>query len=197
MKSILLSLIFAIVVALPLSVFSQETSETLSRRELRKLEKKEKRLQEANKSAEARSKLLSMINDSSFILEATLVSNSIVGQSTPVSSRTNYVAVAGEEVVIQFAFEGSLGVNGLGGITNTGTLVSYSVDAENPRKPIFINGKIRPNPGTVLIPFNISVQDNGAAQFSFSNPRGDRFTLSGFLKSLQETKVFQGTPVFR
>jgi len=197
MKTTLAQLIIVLGLLLPMHVISQQQSDTLSKKEIRQLEKQKQKEADFKARAEERSKLLNILNDSSFVLEATLVGVGSMGKDTPVSSRTNFFAISGDDIVFQVAFAGRLGINGLGGVTNTGTLVSYRVDAKKPNKPIFINGKIRPNPGTILIPFDISIQDNGAAQFYISTANGERIMLSGFIKSLAESKVFEGTPYFR
>lgn len=197
MKVILTQLLIVLSLIIPFHAISQQPSDTLSKKEIKQLEKQKQKDTESKERAASRGELLKILNDSSFVLEATLVGVGNLGRETPVSSRTNFFAINGDDIVLQMAFEGSLGLNGLGGVTNTGTLVSYSVDAEKSNKPIFINGKIRPNPGTILIPFDISIQDNGAAQFYISTANGDRIMLSGFIKSLAESKVFEGTPYFR
>ncbi|MBZ0243007.1 MAG: DUF4251 domain-containing protein [Bacteroidales bacterium] len=197
MKATLTQLIIVLGLLLPFAAISQQQSDTLSKKEIRQLEKRKQKEADSIVRSEARAKLLNMLNDSSFVLEATLVGVGNLGSETPVSSRTNFFAVNGDDIVLQVAFGGRLGINGLGGVTNTGTLVAYSVDAKQPNKPIFVNGKIRPNPGTILIPFDISIQDNGAAQFYISTANGDRIMLSGFIKSLAESKVFEGTPYFK
>ncbi len=197
MKVILTQLLIVLVLIVPFHAISQQQNDTLSKKEIRQIEKQKQKDAESKERAESRSELLKILNDSSFVLEATLVGIGNLGRETPVSSRTNFFAINGDDIVLQVAFEGSLGINGLGGVTNTGTLVSYSVDAEKSNKPIFINGKIRPNPGTILISFDISVQDNGAAQFYISTANGDRIMLSGFIKSMADSRVFEGTPYFR
>ncbi|MDY0076677.1 MAG: DUF4251 domain-containing protein [Bacteroidales bacterium] len=197
MKATLKQLIIVLSLLLSFSVLGQQHSDTLSKKEIRQLEKQKQKEADSIERAEARSKLLNMLIDSSFVLEATLIGVGSMGKDTPVSSRTNFFAISGDDIVFQVAFAGRLGINGLGGVTNTGTLISYSIDSRKSNKPIFINGKIRPNPGTILIPFEISIQDNGAAQFYISTANGERIMLSGFIKSLAGSKVFEGTPYFR
>ena len=196
MKKFVIFTCLALFICLTSSIQAQSTSGEISNKESRKLKREALKQQKAIDLQNSRQLILDMVLDTNFVIEANNVM-SPNGLLIPVSASTNFFATMGSEIVIQLAFNQSIGANGLGGVTHTGTLVEYLVKAEEMDKPIEVSGKIRLNPGTGLIPFDLVIQSGNITQFSVSSLGGDRIMLSGIIRSAEKTKVFMGTPYFR
>lgn len=181
-----------------LSVFGQAQTDQNDGypKETRKQRREEQKRLKAIELQKNREQQLTMVHDTTFVVEANHVM-SPRGISIPVSASTNFFAASGRETVIQLAISPSIGINGLGGVTYTGTFVEYIVKEGKINKPIVVSGLIRLNPGTGLIPFDVSIQSNGVSIFTVSSPGGDRITLTGTIKNPETSKVFMGTPYFR
>ncbi|MBG0782472.1 MAG: DUF4251 domain-containing protein [Bacteroidales bacterium] len=165
---------------------AQDTLNEMTGRDYRRYKKKERKEANAYELTENRKKILRLVEDTTFVLEADKFIG-LRGQAEPISPLTNYFAVDGENVVIQFSFDYLAGKNDLGGLTNTGTIVSYLIQSNNPRKPILVLGRLKPIPGGAFIPFELAIQDNGSARFSLMNKSGRQLTLTGRVISPDET----------
>ena len=137
-----------------------------------------------------------MVKDTAFVLEVNTFIG-LRGHTEPVSHLTNYFALDGADAVIQFSFDHIVGLNELGGFPNYGTLIKYTVESDNPKRPITVLGRFRSNSGVSNIPFELAIQDNGSARLSLTNRRQRQITLSGRLVSTDETSVYKGTRLFR
>lgn len=72
-----------------------------------------------------KSELLEMINDSSFVLNAHRYYNRYHNQQQLTSD--NFIAINGDQIVIQTSNPFGMGYNGMGGITLEGTISDYDV----------------------------------------------------------------------
>ncbi len=196
MKKLIILTFLLFIIILPTAVQGQSESGEVSKKEARKLKREAQKKQETIELQKSQQLVLEMVRDTNFVVEAHNVM-SPNGLSIPVSASTNFFATMGRDIVIQLASNQSMGANGLGGVTHTGILVEYQVKAEGLDKPIEVSGKIRLNPGTGLIPFDLIIQSGNVAQFSVSSLGGDRIMLSGIIQDAAKSKVFMGTPYFR
>jgi hypothetical protein len=120
------------------------------------------------------------------------------GQTEPISQQRNFFAVDGAKAVIQFSFDHIVGSSDFGGLPNHGTLIKYIVQSDNPKRPITIVGRFRLDSDVSIIPFELSIQDDGSTRLSITNRRERRqITLTGRLVSPDDTSVYKGTRLFK
>ena len=129
----------------------------------------------------------------SFVLEANTV-YSKKGRSFQMNSTINFVKLNDGVGVVQLAFNGIQGWNGVGGITLDGNATNYKVDkgdgSKMPTVSFNMNGVA--GGGTV----RISVNSSGNARATVDGNFGDRVTFSGPLVPIKESSTYQGQTLF-
>ena len=117
------------------------------------------------------------------------------GSSYVLNSTINFVGFDGENSTTQFGFDQLIGWNGVGGITLDGTIVKMTSTRNNNGAGFTANASIRPKTGgmTTMI---FRVSSDGSARVDMSGAFGDKITFQGTIYSLEETKVYKGTPRF-
>lgn len=183
MKKTILILIIAII---GIQVQAQETK---TKKELR-AEKKEQEIKAQEGTRILQEK---WVDDKTYVLEAMQVFNK-EGMSFQMNSSTNFVYVNGDKAVIQLAFDGIVGWNGVGGITIKGRITKYEVDKENPNKPIYIKMSIQGSTGFQDIALWVSSNGQGEAQVT--DNKGNRIRFTGNIVSLEESSVYVGMETF-
>lgn len=194
MKQIILiiSVLFFAGAVMPVTA---QNDQNLSTKEQRKLEKKAKKEARAAAENEAFEKLQQLVKDTAFVFVANrLRSNG--GASFSVNPSVNFLAVHGKNATYQFAFQGLVGWNGVGGATFDGEVVKYDFSpAENPNKGADLDMMFRPR-GVGGLPYiSISFFANSATM-NLTLDNGDRITLDGEIKSIQDAGVFKGNTLF-
>lgn len=174
--------------------FSATTVNAQSKREQRKAERAEHKRQESQQLEANRERLLSLIDEKQFVLEAHTIYDSRQN-SYPVSPNTNFVAMNGKNATIQIAFPGAIGRNGLGGITIDGTISGYEVRSKKNKSPITIYAQVSSATlGNSTL--TMQVYGNGAARANIRGAFGAEVAFSGNLASLDNTTVYKGSPDF-
>jgi len=190
-KSIAILLIGMI--SLGSSLTAQDTN--LSKSELRKQKRAERKEAKAKELEMKRAELVKLVQDTVFVLEANVYMNNRTSNS--ISPLLNFVGVNGQQMIIQFASENFIGINGVGGATNNGVLESYSYASDNPKKPITVQGRYKHISGGAVLPFEIVIRDDGGAQFTITNPMGRRDVFMGTVYAPENSNVVEGIPIFR
>lgn len=131
------------------------------------------------------------IEEKSFILEADQVIFK-TGKNAYVNSNTNFVAVKGENAVVQVAFNvPELGPNGLGGITVDGRVTSYEVKKDK-KANLYVSMNVMGVGISAVIRITMYAGSNDAVVDISPNLNSNRLTLSGNIYASDNSHVFKG-----
>jgi hypothetical protein len=189
-RTILLMLVFS------LSLSAISYAQDGKSKEQKKLSRAEKKaLKQAQMKAEKDS-ILQIIESKQWVMEAYQLQGKY-GQTFNLSPTTNFVAVKGDRNVWQFAFNGLIGWNGIGGITIDGKVTKYEVSPGKKAKSAI---SIRMNtmaPGTGPANIIMTVTSDGHARATVSGAfSNDRLTFTGKLSPLKRSNIYKGTSLF-
>lgn len=161
------------------------------KREQRKIERAEKKRLKAEERQKKHEWVLGLIQEKSYVLEATRLSGRY-GEQYQVNPSTNFVKIEGDQIIVQTANNHSIGYNGLGGITINGTIQDYSIaDAKNG-----VSIMIRfSDPVMGMSTLNLDVQESGNAQARVVGGWGGRVVFQGQVVALEESRVFKGRTI--
>jgi len=175
-------------------VMAQETN-NLTPREQKKIEKqKRKEMRIAAEKAE-NDLINKLVHDTAFVF----VANRLYGNRgvmINVDPGLNFLGVHHGHAVYQFAFQGLVGWNGVGGATFEGDITKYKFEpAKNHNKASNLTMTFRArgvggNPYVTLTFFG----SDGTMDITFNN--GDRVRLDGEIKSIKDAGVFKGQSLF-
>ncbi len=169
------------------------TVQAQSKREQRQAEKAERKQQEAAQQQKNHERLLALVEDKNFVLEAHTIYDDRQN-SYPVSSNTNFVAITGDKATIQIAFPGRMGRNGLGGVTIQGNVMSYKVNHKK-EGAIIINAQVSSASlgNATLI---LSIFNGGTARANIRGNFGSQVSFAGNVVDLNNSTVYQGMTDF-
>ncbi len=179
MKTVFKHALVLVFTTLCLISYSQE--EVKSKEEQRKEAKERKKAEKKHKEETQWAEFQSLASEKEFIVELVQTTN------RNLSPRTNFIAVSGDTVVVQFDTHPYFANNGLGGKTIYGTVSDYSYSPPAGKR------------GTIQVSFNItsentfrgkniqiSVGKDGYTQVLFGT------TFRGNFKSLEESEAMLG-----
>ena len=159
-----------------------------------KLSKAEKKAARKAQQEENFKQLQELLESKAFVLEANTIANRY-GNIINVSPSINFISAVDETGVIQFAFNNSfsLGLNGLGGITEEGTITKYEIIRKE--KSLALKMRIF---GTIYgtTDLFITINSDGNARAQMVTLRGGRLTFTGFLRPLDDSIVYKGNRTF-
>ena len=168
-----------------LMLMAQGASKQKLSKEERKAAKKAK--QEAQLNA-----ILDAIEERNFVIEANTFVNRR-GLSFPVNPTLNFIAIQGENAVIQLASGNGVGLNGLGGITTDGKITKFEIIEK--KKGINLSVRIFGSAFGATDVF-LNVNASGNANMRVLTLNGGRFSFNGQFQELEESTVFQGTNTY-
>ncbi|RMG17584.1 MAG: DUF4251 domain-containing protein [Bacteroidetes bacterium] len=180
MKHILVSILSILLLGAPLA-YGQTVQAT------HKPTKKERRIAEKRQ-------LMKVINSGRYVLEAHTLHDRY-GNSYPLNPSINFVMVDGKKSVIQLGNDYGVGLNGLGGVTFEGSITDLDI----------LEGKPHQGPGLLIksigsplgfADINLTVNTDGYARATIHGSFGRRFTLSGRLVPLEDSRVFKGQTTY-
>lgn len=132
------------------------------------------------------------IMDSMFVLEA----DEVVfkrGYTAHVTSNTNFVAVEGDQAVVQVAFNVPWsGFNGLGGITVEGLVSKYETRKDK-RGNLYLDMSVNGRGISAQVSITLLAGSNRATITILPNFHSGRLTLNGVIVPEEESTVFKGT----
>ncbi|MDL2282932.1 DUF4251 domain-containing protein [Odoribacter sp. OttesenSCG-928-G04] len=111
-------------------------TEQLSQKQLRAMEREQKRKAKEAEELQTYQDALQAINDKNWVLKANTVYNR-KGKMIQVTDNTNFVQVKDNTVHVQLAFEGYGRQNGMGGITLEGTLSDMKTQTDKRGNTIY------------------------------------------------------------
>ncbi len=194
MKKIVLLLTALMVLGAAIPVMAQN-SKKLTPREQRNIEKQKKK--EARREADLAElkEVNKLVNDTSFVFVAhTLYAKD--GGSFHVDPSLNFLKVNKGTAVYQFAFNGLVGWNGIGGATFEGKITTYKFKpSESLKKASNLSMNFRAA-GVAGSPYvSMTFFGNKATvDIVFSN--GERVRLDGEIKPVKGAKVYKGQNSF-
>lgn len=185
----LLGLIFAISLFSPNTAMAQKQ---LTKKEQRKLEKQKKKEARQKKSAASRKFYANLIQSKRWVFQSTRLYDA-AGLSFSVSPDVNFVAVHDNEIILQFAFQGVIGWNGVGGVTAEGFLSDFKFDpGKNDKQAMTVSAHIRPKFGGGSPYFTMTIGDDGNAQISVTMINGGTLRMEGQVYTPAESSVYKG-----
>ncbi|MEQ8361693.1 MAG: DUF4251 domain-containing protein [Cyclobacteriaceae bacterium] len=159
------------------------------KKESRKLQRAEKKIQREIEARMLFDKASQLVEERDFVLEAISVRGKY--GSTVNVGPNNFIMIDNEDFVLQTAFVGGVGFNGLGGITARGTVTSYEVSMNESNDMLTVLAQVSTTSigqGTLTIQVGIS----GNVSATFVNNWGGKIQFNGPIESVKESKVFEG-----
>lgn len=174
----------ALLMAAP--AFSQE----LSKKEQRKLDKELKKEQQAKENELQAALVKLMVEHQQFVLEANQLRDKR-GNMVNVSSTINFVAVDSLAGILQIGSNAYVGLNGVGGITEDGTVSGYEYSLNEKNGTYNVKYFLRSPSGNYDV--QMVVHSSGRADATISSTWPGRLTYSGFLVPPGTSRVWKGT----
>jgi hypothetical protein len=173
------------------TLFAQEIQETLDKKTLKKMQKIEMRQQKDEELLEQKEIIFSLISSKRFVLEADNLSGRN-GVMRPVPSNLNFFAMDSAKAVIQIGSLNGIGYNGVGGITDEGTVTKYEI-RENKNYysiNIYLSGSLT----SYTIFVNASYGTRSSARVSGLS--GGVINFHGRIVSVADSRVYKGNTTF-
>ena len=188
MKKIIIGMI-ALLMAVSINISNAQSSQDSKAQ--RKQERLERKQQKALQKQEMQEKLMELVKNQSFVLEADALYDRYRNRYN--ATANNFIMLDGDRVVLQTAFPSGIGYNGLGGITVNGRLVDYEVKTRNDQS-ISITAQVN---STILGHgmLTIHIGSTGYADATFSDNWGNRISFSGRIQSLEDSYLFEGMSI--
>ena len=172
---------------------AQDETQQLSPRELRKLQKEQRKAEQAAEMERMAEVTEYMIHQQQFVLEADFLSDKY-GQRAPVTSTINFVMIDSLVGTVQFGDAQRIGYNGVGGATVDGRITKYEYTKMGKKQDsysvrmVFMSGI-----GTYDITLMINAQGVGDA--TIRGNWSDQLNYHGKLVPLTLSRVYKGTPI--
>lgn len=181
-------IIVVIVGLLPFTSYCQ--SETLSKKEQRKIAREEKKRLAEEQAAKEFELLKAMVMSGKYVVQAErLIGRD--GREYSVQSNLNFVKVDGEQGVIQSGTTNSSGGNGLGGRTASGKIKNYTVKVIEKRRSFNIKYDLHDIDGSFSVTLSVGQSGYTVADVR-DNILNANVRMSGNLVSLEESTIFKG-----
>ena len=190
MKSLLTFLIAFVFV---LGTYSQDEVQQLSQKEIKKLQKEQKKAQRAADEERMAEVTNFMVHQQQFVLEADFLSDKY-GQRVSVTPTINFVLVDSLVGTVQFGSAQQIGYNGVGGITVDGRVTKYEYSMIGKKEDSYsIRLILMSSLGTYDITLMVNSQGYTDAQIR-GNWSG-QLNYHGKLVPLTLSRVYKGTPI--
>ena len=187
----LLTLLLAFVFVL--GAFSQEETQQLSKQEIKKLQKEQKKAEKAAEEERMAEVTSFMVHQQQFVLEADYLSDKY-GQRVPVTPTINFVMVDSVAGTVQFGSAEAIGYNGVGGVTVDGRVTKYEYSVIGKKEDSYsIRLILMSSIGTYDI--TLMVNSQGYADASIRGNWSGQLNYHGKLVPLTLSRVYKGTPI--
>jgi hypothetical protein len=166
----------------------------LTKKEKRHLEQMRKKKERTLEHQASRAYYMELLSKKYFVFEADYLVGP-EGQSFILTPNINFMSVNGNNVVLQFGFDGVVGWNGVGGITVRGNLSNYKVDTTRRNNLMVTTDVNLIGPG--LPPhITLNVSDDGTAFLTILPATGGPINVYGQIFSPQKAAIFEGQSLF-
>lgn len=185
------ALILAFVITI--GAFGQD-DQTLSKKELRQLQKEQKKA-EADAAREAALVITrAMIEHQKFVLEADFLSDKR-GQRVPVQATINFIMIDSNRSTVQFGSAMTIGYNGVGGATIEGNISNYKYNVMGKNKE---NYNVSFNFMSSLGTYDITLLVNavGSADAQVRGNWGGQLNYHGKLVPLEISRIYKAMPMY-
>ena len=190
MKSLLTLLIAFVFIQ---GAFSQEETQQLSQKEIKKLQKEQKKAQRAADEERMAEVTNFMVHQQQFVLEADFLSDKY-GQRVSVTPTINFVLVDSLVGTVQFGSAQEIGYNGVGGITVDGRITKYEYSVIGKKEDSYsIRLILMSSLGTYDI--TLMVNSQGYADAQIRGNWSGQLNYHGKLVPLTLSRVYKGTPI--
>ncbi len=190
MKTLLTLLVVFVFV---LGAFSQEETQQLSKKEIKKLQKEQKMAEKAAEAERMAEVTSFMVNQQQFVLEADYLSDKY-GQRVPVTPTINFVLVDSLVGTVQFGDAMAIGYNGVGGVTVDGRITKYEYSVIGKKEDSYsIRLILMSSIGTYDI--TLMVNSQGTADAQVRGNWSGQLNYHGKLVPLTLSRVYKGTPI--
>lgn len=190
MKTILTLLISFVLV---LGAYSQEEVQQLSKKELKKLQKEQKKADQTAEEERMAEVTNFMVHQQQFVLEADYLSDKY-GQRAPVTPTINFVLVDSLVGTVQFGSAEQIGYNGVGGLTVDGRVTKYEYQFVGKKEDSYsIRMILMASIGTYDI--TLMVNSQGFADATIRGNWSGQLNYHGKLVPLTLSRVYKGTPI--
>lgn len=194
MKKLLMALSVLFLFGTAAPVMAQVNS-SLTPREQRKVEKQNKKEARQAKDLTELKEVNKLVEDTSFVFVASMLYGSR-GSLIQVDPSINFLGVNHGKAVYQFAFNGLIGWNGIGGATFEGNITKYDFKASNninKASDLSMNFHARGIAGSPYVTMTFFGR-KATVEIQFNT--GERIRLDGVIKSVKDAGVYKGQPVF-
>ncbi len=168
-------------------------TDKLSAKEQKKLDKAERKRQQAITDSIEYQLAVKAVEDKHFVIVADQIRGRY-GRTLNVNRSTNFVLVQGDTAVVQFALEGVINSpNGIGGITAESRITKHSLSydkKENMNYTMFVNGTAL----TGNITFSLPKGSKRCSATVSANFSGDQLTFTGYLEPYI-SNLYQGRSI--
>ncbi|MCK4855186.1 MAG: DUF4251 domain-containing protein [Bacteroidales bacterium] len=186
-----LTLLLAFVIVL--GAFSQEETQQLSKQEIKKLQKEQKKAEKAAEEERMAEVTSFMVHQQQFVLEADFLSDKY-GQRVPVTPTINFVLVDSVTGTVQFGSAQEIGYNGVGGLTVDGRITKYEYSVIGKKEDSYsIRLILMSSIGTYDV--TLMVNSQGYADASIRGNWSGQLNYHGKLVPLTLSRVYKGTPI--
>jgi hypothetical protein len=176
-----------------LGTFAQD-DQTLSRKEIRKLQREQKKAERAAEQEQMAQITGLMIEQQRFVLEADFLSNKS-GSRVPVQSTINFIMVDSVNATVQFGSAMAAGYNGVGGATLDGRISKYEYSKIGKNKDSFsISMSFMSSLGIYDITMLVSA--SGTTDATIRGNWSGSLNYHGKLVPLVQSRIFKGTPTY-
>lgn len=186
-------IIITLIFILPQAYCQEE--ETLSRKELKKIAREEKKARQHAEEEQMRELTALMLEYHRFVLEAEFVGDE-KGNRIPVNSNINFIVVDSTNGTLQLGTPYGVGYNGVGGVTVEGRITKYDLKEIQRKK-----GKsyslmiiIMTSLGTFDVTFQIS--DTGYTDATVRGNTMGQLRYSGKLVPTGMSRVYKGSTLY-
>lgn len=167
---------------------------TVLAQEKEKLSRKEKKELKKQQQIEQKQAILDLLRGKAWVIEAHTVFDRY-NQSYQLNPTINFVGINGEEGALQLGFDGLIGWNGVGGVTIDGKITKYEIKEGKQKNSPTVNLRFQGR-GIGSAAINITVNSSGQASAKVSGDFGERITFSGMIKSIENSSVYKGQPLY-
>jgi len=130
-----------------------------------------------------------LLNSQSYVLEAKFLSGRS-GTRFFVPSSLNFISIDTTSIIIQIGSNTRLGYNGVGGVTITGKIHYYKVEANEKRKTFYVRMSMMGSTGSYDIFMNVNLSGSATATVTGLYPGS--VIYDGDLVPLKEARIYKG-----
>jgi hypothetical protein len=164
--------------------------EQLSKKELKRLQKEQKKAQQEAEREQNALIIEQMILGQKFVLEADYLSDK-TGTRVPVQSMINFVMVDSVKSTVQFGSAYGLGYNGVGGATVEGRTQNYKYQRTGRNKTSFTVNITFSSP-LGMYDITLFVNPDGNTDATIRGNWGGNLNYHGRLVPLSQSRVYKG-----